>query len=71
VPKGIEFSKLKPTFTINFYFQNFEEFGQWVDNVMLMERVMKPYTCFSVEVKNPEKWTINHRKKSEDFELLL
>lgn len=53
VPKGIEFSKLKPTFTLNFFFSTFEEFGEWVDNVMLMERVMKPYICFTTEVKNP------------------
>lgn len=53
--------------TINFYFENLDDFGEWVDNLMLYERLSSPYTCFKTIVKNPEIWTRNHRKKSEDF----
>ncbi len=63
----MEFTKLKSTFTVNFYIETLEKFGEWVDSVMLMDKVWRPWACFGISVKEPETWVKNHRKKSEDF----
>ena len=60
---------MSSSFSLCFYFENAEEYNEWVAELVYIQRIYTPYIVFQTDTENNDEVEKN-RKRSEDFEIL-